>query len=167
MKTNVDEQVKEFAKEFQTHGMHCGVQIAGLAKVIHTEAIAVIPLYRSCIVIEQTSEDKEVGCCTMHAYADPHWLGNEIDIETLKSGEFHSMYHVQGDRQGPIIVQTKKTEHNELAGAYDELHTSVVDKIKNGSYKGTFYGIEGSWARKHYQPLLDYFLYRETKKIIK
>ena len=166
MEKNIDEEVKEFVKEFQTHGMHCGIQIAELAKVMHPEAISVIPLYRSCIVIEQNDENKEQGDCTMHTYADPHWLGEEIDIETLKSDRFRSKYYVQGDRQGPLIMQIKKTEHDQLV--YEQEYTpSVIDEIKRGSYNGIFYGIEGSCARRHHQSLLDYFLYREIGEITK
>lgn len=104
-KKDVDEKVKEFVGEFREHGMGCGVKIAELAKEMHSGAIAIIPLYRSCIVVEQDIGDKKEGDCVIHAYADPHWLGGEIDIESLKSEDFHSVYHVQGDRQGPIIVQ--------------------------------------------------------------
>ena len=175
MKENVNEQIKDFTRGFQKHGMYCGIQIAEIAKTIYPKAVAIIPLYRSCIVIEQIDEDKEEGNCTIHTYADPHWLGGEIDIETLKSGAFHSVYNVQGDRQGPAIIQTKKTEHDELLNeslydnesTYDKLNPTIVDEIKNGSYNGVFYGVKGSCARRHYQPLLNYFLYRETGKTIK
>ena len=102
---DVDERVEEFSREFHAHGMGCGAEIAELAKEMHPGAIAIIPLYRSCIVIEQSDGDKKEGDCVIRAYADPHWLGGEIDSETLKSEEFHSVYHVQGDRQGPMIVQ--------------------------------------------------------------
>lgn len=102
---DVDEKVEEFTKEFHEHGMGCGIKIAELAREMHSGAIAILPLYRSCIVVEQNDGDKKEGDCTVHTYADPHWLGGEIDIETLKSEEFHSVYHVQGDRQCPIIAQ--------------------------------------------------------------
>jgi len=160
MKENVNEQIEDFNRGFQKHGMYCGIQIAEISKTIHPKAVAIIPLYRSCIVIEQTDEDKEEGNCTIHTYADPHWLGKEIDIETLKSGAFHSVYNVQGDRQGPAVIQTKKTEHDELIE--QEYTPNTIDDIERDSYNRIFYGVKGSQARKHYQPLLNYFLYRET-----
>lgn len=104
-KKDVDEKVENFMQEFHGHGMGCGTKIAELAKEIHPGAIAIIPLYRSCIVIEQDVGDKKEGDCMIHTYADPHWLGKEITIGDLKSEDFHSVYHVQGDRQGPMIVQ--------------------------------------------------------------
>jgi hypothetical protein len=40
--------------------------------------------------------------------------------------------------------------------------SEIIAYIKEGSYNGTFYGIEGSWARKYYQPLLNWFLMNEV-----
>ena len=108
----------KFSREFHEHGMDCGSKIAELAKDMHPGAIAIIPLYRSCIVIEQSDDEKKEGDCTVHTYADPHWLGGEIEIETLKSEEFHSVYHVQGDRQGPIIAHMKGNNYRVLNRRY-------------------------------------------------
>ncbi len=47
------EKIDEFVKEFHEHGIGCGLDISKLAKEIHPNAIAIVPLYRSCIVIEQ------------------------------------------------------------------------------------------------------------------
>ena len=58
----------------------------------------------SCIVMEQSKEQEEEGIAVVHAYADPHWLGGNMDIETLKSGQFHKVFHVQGLREGPEII---------------------------------------------------------------
>lgn len=105
---DVDEKVKKFMNEFHVHGMGCGQKIAEIVRFIHPNALLIVPLYRSCIVIEQSEQEKTDGDCTVHAYADPHWQGGEIDLETLKSNDFHFIYEVHGDRQGPAIIKIAK-----------------------------------------------------------
>jgi hypothetical protein len=107
---DVDPKVNEFMQDFITHGLGCGNKIAEIAKELHPDALVVVPLYRSCIVVEQSEEEKKEGVCTLHSYADPHWLGGEIDIDTLKSDDFHFEFHVRGDRQGPSIVNKNRCE---------------------------------------------------------
>lgn len=107
----VQRRVEKFADEFHKHGIGCGQEISKIAMIIHPNAIAIIPLYRSCIVVEQNEEQKEEGTAVIHGYADPHWLGGDIDIETLKSDRFHKVFYVHGLRDGPEIAleeQTKK-----------------------------------------------------------
>lgn len=96
-------EVDEFVDGFVIHGLECGNEIATIAKELHPDAVAIIPLYRSCLVVEQNDKDKKEGMCTMHGYSDPHWCGKELDIETLQSDEFHVMFIVQGRREGPEI----------------------------------------------------------------
>lgn len=98
-----DDVVNKFVEQFHEHGIGCGNEIARLAKEMHPKAIAVIPLYRSCIVVEQSDDDKKEGVCILHGYADPHWLGGGIDIENLQRKEFHARFIVQGHREGPGI----------------------------------------------------------------
>lgn len=100
-----NERVYEFVKEVRDRGLGCGDKIADIAKKIHPDALVIVPLYRSCIVIEQSDEEKKDGVCTLHSYADPHWLGGDIDVENLKSERFHYEFCVQGDRQGPVILK--------------------------------------------------------------
>lgn len=107
---DVDENVKKFVQEFHTHGMGCGQKIAEIARFLHPDALLIVPLYRSCIVVEQSEQEQVDGSCTVHGYADPHWLGREIDAETLKSDDFHFIYEVHGDRQGPAIVKIEKDQ---------------------------------------------------------
>ncbi len=99
----INEKVEDFTSVMHEHGIGCGNEIAKIAKEIHPDAIAVIPLYRSCIVIEQSEKDRKEGVCVIHGYADPHWLGGEIDLENLQREDFHARFIVQGDRQGPGI----------------------------------------------------------------
>ena len=102
-KQDVDEKIKKTLDVMHKHGMGCGNQIAEIARVIHPDALLIVPLYRSCIVVEQSDKEIKDGSCTIHTYADPHWLGREIDIDTLKSEDFHFVYNVCGDRQGAVI----------------------------------------------------------------
>lgn len=115
------------SSELREYGFKCGDEIATIAKEMHPNALIVIPLYRSCIVIEQSEEEKKEGSCTMHSYADPHWLGGEIDVDTLKTDDFHFEYSIQGDRQRPIIIdktfdnkETKDIDEEPIVIEYDE-----------------------------------------------
>ncbi len=105
-------KVDKFSQEFHEQGLGCGRKIADIAKEIHPDALSVVPLYRSCIVIEQNEEEKKNGACTLHAYADPHWLGGEIDAKTLILDDFHFEFVVRGDRQGPMILRKGLDEDN-------------------------------------------------------
>jgi hypothetical protein len=111
---DVNEKIKKFAQESHEHGLTCGNEIANVAKEIHPNALAIVPLYRSCIVIEQNKEENEKGIAIIHAYGDPHWLGGEIDLENLKSGRFHQEFYVQGDREGPSIVNKIHLEDDQI-----------------------------------------------------
>lgn len=97
-------EVEKFAEEFHKHGIGCGREIAKIAMLIHPNDATIVPLYRSCIVVEQSKEEEEEGIALIHAYADPHWLGEDIDLETLKSDRFHKVFYVHGLREGPEIV---------------------------------------------------------------
>lgn len=114
-----NEKVNAFMREFHRHGMNCGNEISRLAKEIHPNAITVVPLYRSCIVIEQSDEDKKYGTCTIHSYADPHWMGGDITIQNLKSDNFHSKFIVHGQREGPEICLV---DANNYQKAISEIH---------------------------------------------
>lgn len=103
---DVDEKLAETMKIMHEHGMECGLKIAEVVKEMHPDAISIIPLYRSCIVITQDNRQKEQGDCTVHCYGDPHWMGGEIDIESLKRDEFHRLFYINGDRQGPLLYFT-------------------------------------------------------------
>jgi len=101
---DAQKKVEKFVQEFHKRGIGCGHEIAKIVEDAHPFATAIIPLYRSCIVIEQSKEQEEEGIAVIHAYADPHWLGGNVDIETLKSDRFHKVFHVQGLREGPNII---------------------------------------------------------------
>lgn len=96
-------KVEEFSQEFLKHGIRCGQKIAKLTREMHPNAIAIVPLYRSCMVIEQNEEQEKEGIAVIHSYGDPHWLGKEITIENLKSDDFHFKFIVHGLREGLSI----------------------------------------------------------------
>lgn len=126
---NVETKLAEFAREHHEHGIQCGLKIANIAKEIHPQTVAVVPLYRSCIVVEQNDKEYKEGTAVIHAYADPHWLGGEIDIETLKSDRFHKVFYVQGLREGPVIIPVKDEELGDCAGIHVQMgDTQVVQE---------------------------------------
>jgi hypothetical protein len=126
---NADKKVNEFVKSFHTHGIGCGTEIAEIAKEIHPDALAIVPLYRSCIVIEQSDEEKKDGMCTIHSYADPHWMDGDIDADTLKSDDFHFEFVVQGDRQGPTILKKHCPENVNVEDIGDQHHEDDYPKV--------------------------------------
>jgi hypothetical protein len=109
-----DEKINEFVKEFHEHGIGCGLEISKIAREMHPNAIAIVPLYRSCVVIEQSDEEKKEGVATMHAYADPHWMGGDIAIQTLQSEDFHAKFIIQGHREGPEICLTNANSYQKM-----------------------------------------------------
>lgn len=117
---DTDEEVEKFRQEFQEHGIECGDKISKLAEIMHPDALLIVPLYRSCIVIEQNEEDKREGVATIHAYGDPHWLGGEITMDELKKDDFHAKFVVQGDRQGPGIFLENANKRNKNTGCCQE-----------------------------------------------
>ena len=92
-----DAKIDEFVQKFHEHGIGCGLEISKLAKDMHPNAVTIIPLYRSCVVIEQSEEEKKEGVVTIHAYADPHWMGGDITIDALMSDDFHAKFVIHRD----------------------------------------------------------------------
>lgn len=130
-KDDKNEKVNEFMKEFHEHGIECGNKIADIAKEMHPDAMAIISLYRSCIVIKQSEEEKKNGTCTIHSYADPHWLGEDIDVDTLKSDDFHFEFCVRGDRQGPVILKKNCDDNVEDRQDEEDEYSKVVEQDEN------------------------------------
>jgi predicted N-formylglutamate amidohydrolase len=111
-----NEKIKRFYQEFHNHGLQCGLDISKLANDMHPNAIAIVPLYRSCVVIEQSDEEKKEGIATMHTYADPHWMGQDITIETLQSEDFHAKFIIQGLREGPDVRLVNANTYQKMIG---------------------------------------------------
>jgi hypothetical protein len=111
-----DEKINAFVQEFHKHGLQCGLDISKLTNDMHPNAIAIIPLYRSCVVIEQSDEEKKEGIATIHAYADPHWMGQDITVDTLQSEDFHAKFIIQGLREGPEICLVNANTYQKMIG---------------------------------------------------
>lgn len=109
-----NEKVEKFVQEFHEQGIGCGLEISKLAREMHPNAIAVVPLYRSCVVIEQSDEEKKDGNVTMHTYADPHWLGGNITIETLQFEDFHAKFIIKGMREGPEVILVNANSYQKM-----------------------------------------------------
>ena len=133
-------QGKEFMAEEETYKVDnsvigkigergIGREICRLAKVIHPDCIAVVPLYMSCIVIMQSEEEKDEGICTIHAYSDPNWLGEDINIQTLKKEDFHTEFKIKGQRSSPELVFEKyeKTVSMSISLCFDYLEKMEKD----------------------------------------
>lgn len=128
-KDDKDEKINECIRSFRDHGLGCGNKIADIAKEIHSHVLAIVPLYRSCMVVEQSDEEKKDGVCTLHSYADPHWLGGEIDIDTLKLDDFHHEFSVKGDRQGFVIIDKNAKEDDDQRG--EDKDSKVLEHDEN------------------------------------
>lgn len=109
--TKIDDEANkcctEVLQKMHDLGIDCGRQISKLARIIHPDHVTIIPLYRSCIVIVQSEEEKDIGICTVHSYGDPHWLGRDLNIETLKSDNFHTKFQIHGQRNSPELIFKK------------------------------------------------------------
>lgn len=92
-KENFEKIYNKIEKVMQPKGMNCGNQIARLLKRKNN---ITIPLYRSCIVLTLNKN----GTILLETYHDPHWMGRELNLKTLK--EFKDPYSLlfQGQRSG-------------------------------------------------------------------
>lgn len=80
-------------------GMEAGKEIEEIAKKLHPDAIATMPLYRGCLVLlKQTREEEEIGACSIILYHDPSWMGRERNKDTLP--DFSGILQVFGQRSG-------------------------------------------------------------------
>jgi len=93
---------KELLEMLHKKGISRGLKIAELARQLHPKALVIVPLYRSCLVVEQTEEQQKEGVCTLHFYWDPGWQGLELNLDNLR--KFHSVAYLHGQRSGPDLV---------------------------------------------------------------
>lgn len=95
---NLDEEyIQQTLGRMCDHGIDCGIKIANVVKDLHPDAIVIVPLHRSCFVVTQNDIEKENGKCTMYLYTDPHWFGDDIDIDTLRKKKYHKTVDVYGN----------------------------------------------------------------------
>ena len=127
-----DKKLKKLIEEMRRMGIRSGKEIAELAKELHPNAIAVVPLYRSCMVILQTEEDKRAGMAKVIFYCDPAWLGHERTKENLRKKDFHEEFVIVGQRSGPNMLVAKGDRCLNLPtiGIFEMLDKIVKDKYK-------------------------------------
>jgi len=83
-------------------GMEAGREIEKIAKKLHPDAIATMPLYRGCLVLlKRTREEEERGACSIILYHDPNWMGEERNEDTLP--DFSGLLQIFGQRSGANI----------------------------------------------------------------
>ena len=88
----------------QPHGMKCGNEILELAKKMHPNFAYGIPLYRSAVVVlKQTRAEKKRGACTIILYHDPHWMGQDLNVDNLP--RYKEVLKLYGQRNGPDITR--------------------------------------------------------------
>jgi len=85
-------------------GLQCGRDIAKLAEEMHPDALCIVPLYRSCMVVLQDEKLKKAGACKLILYGDPHWLGHEVTKGWLRRKQFHDTIIVRGERSNPRLL---------------------------------------------------------------
>ncbi len=98
-----EEQEKALCEVMLTmhnNGCESGIEIMDLAKQIHkSPKCTFIPLYRSCLVMIPSDDEY----CRMIAYHDPHWMGEERNMQTIR--QFKQVYLIRGQRDGPDIIR--------------------------------------------------------------
>lgn len=104
------------------NGLKSGRQIARLAKALHPKALLIVPLYRSCFVIQRQSQaDQRRGAATCILYHDPQWMGDSRSKARLK--KYKEVLTFFGQRSGPELylrrTKTSRVKHD--AWKKDEL----------------------------------------------
>jgi len=108
-------KLQEVFEQLHQHGLECGREIARLAEEMHPDALAVVPLYRSCVVVLQDEQMKQAGNCKLILYGDPHWLGYKtITKKLLRRKAFHDTVIVKGERSNPRLFVRWGNRYHEL-----------------------------------------------------
>lgn len=91
--------LEECLQQMHEGGMECGLNIMEIAKKINPEYLFAFPLYRGCMLIPKQHEHEVLsGCIMVYMYHDPHWLGHELNEETLPN--FMNILTIGGQRSG-------------------------------------------------------------------
>jgi len=85
-------------------GKECASEIITAAKKLHPDALFMLPLYRSALVVlPQDEAELERGACTIILYHDPHWMGHD-KTTTENLPHFKEVLEVYGQRSGPDLL---------------------------------------------------------------
>jgi hypothetical protein len=81
-----------------------------IIKKMHPKALAVVPLYRSAMVVEQNAAEAKNGQVRLIVYHDPGWMGGTTTRKSLKVHSWQILLH--GTRSGPTVyVYENKYDH--------------------------------------------------------
>ena len=100
------EQINKVLDEMTTRGDECGVKIGEILKELHPEA-TIFTLYRSAVAIQ-----KKDSLVMIYSSGDPHAMGEQIDLETIKKWE--KVYAINGDRWGVTLNKMIEKEFVEM-----------------------------------------------------
>jgi hypothetical protein len=135
--TEIDEELAKVFEYMRKNGVKTGQELMKLAKEMHSDTtiITAIPLYRSCLLIEQTDELRENGQCILHFYHDPEWMGETVTKETLV--KYYKKIIVQGQRSGAdLLTECEHIEqvlHISVSGLPDILY-NIMDEEERGMF---------------------------------
>jgi len=130
--------MKELQEMMGPRGLACGEELIKVAREIHGDNVEyAIPLYRSAIIIlKKTKAELERGACTMILYHDPHWMGQDINKDTLPN--FKDTLQLYGQRSGPDLyinnMRLRPITPEEEKQQYDRLK-KLTAKSKKGKGK--------------------------------
>lgn len=104
IKKNIKKETwNKIEKLFSDMGKECGKDIVTVAKKLHPDALFMLPVYRGCIVVlKQEDWEIERGSCTIKLYHDPHWMGEELNEETLPC--YSNELRIFGQRSGHDLL---------------------------------------------------------------
>lgn len=109
------EEVEKILDEFMVgmgkRGNKTGEKIARLAGELHPDALLIVPLYRSAVVVlPKNEEEQERGSMSLVMYHDPRWMGAD-DITTENLPRFKHTLQIWGQRSGPdVSLRTQDTD---------------------------------------------------------
>jgi hypothetical protein len=105
-----EKQNKELEKIFDKMGKESSSGIMKVAKKLHPDAVLIIPLYRSCLVIlpkESPNHPQQII-----AYHDPQWAGDKITKQRLPF--YRQDYVFTGHRDELNIYQTYHADFGKI-----------------------------------------------------
>lgn len=99
----MQETMARISKSMGKMGRDGGKEIAGIAAKLHKNALCIVPLYRSCIVVlPPKGPIAKRGAVEIKMYHDPCWMG--ADERTKKNlPEFCETLIISGQRSGPDL----------------------------------------------------------------
>lgn len=141
-------------RAFNKMGRESGDEIAALARQLHRNAVAIVPLYRSAFVLLPQQRQERGHHMRAVIYHDPAWMGEDRTLDSLP--RYKSELTIMGQRSGPDFYldeeemwsasTAERLRHHrdrvleELADKPD----GVVLKPRNGSV--SVYARELSWG---------------------